>query len=947
MALGRTARIREHMTIESGVRLGAYEILAPLGAGGMGEVYRAKDVRVDRTVALKVLPEEFFEDSERRARFEREAKLLASLNHPGIAVLYSFEEISGRHVLSMELVEGEDLAQRIASDPLPLEESLSVAKQIAEALEAAHEKGIVHRDLKPANVKITPEGRVKLLDFGLAKTFERDGGPGSSPSVTTSPTLTARATAVGVILGTAAYMSPEQARGKPVDKRTDVWAFGCVLFEMLTGKRAFEGETVSDVLAAVLMREPDWSALRAPISLKVRELLRRCLQKDAKHRLRDVGDARIALEEELGPTASTSGQSPFEEKAAVPNPTVASVERTSRERGSKKALYFSWAIAAAFAAAAAALALRARAPHAATALQGQLLLSSEELMDGVGAAVVVSPDGTRLAYVTHGPHQRLFLRQLDRLRPVEVPESEGALSPFFSPDGKWIGFFAGGKLRKAPVSGGAPVTICDAPIPRGGTWVSEDTIVFAPQTTGGLSVVSASGGEARKLTTPDVAARERPHRWPAALPGGKAVLFATQFSGGDYDDGAIEAVDIATGKRSLVHKGGAYPRWSPSGHVLYARKGTIYAAPFDAEKLAFSGRAVPVLEKVLSSTGGEAPSDGSAQIDVSASGLCAYRTGENETLYTLALVDRRGAILRKTSPPRGYSWTRFSPDGTRAAIVISGPSQSDVWIYDVARDSLSKLTFEGDNAGAVWTADGRDVAFGSDREREFVAQPGGSPTTVRGVYLKRADGSGPARLLFKMAGIPVATGFSPDGRAVAFQVSRSATQLDLGVIHLKGGAPDGAPEMIEAGPANEGFGVFSPDGLWLAYDVSDGGPGYVYLRRAAGGDAKWQVSDQMGSSPRWSSDGSLYFLRRDGTIVAVRVTADGGAPVFGKEERLFPLATYEGGSRIALGWDVSPDGKRFLVLMREGAGNTPDLNHVTLASDFAGELKRLASARAK
>jgi len=945
------------LSVAPGTRLGPYEIQSQIGAGGMGEVYRAKDTRVDRVVALKVLPEEFFEDEERRGRFGREAKLLASLNHPGIAILYAFEEIPGsvpsstRHLLSMELVEGEGLDAKIAAGPMSIGESLSLSRQIAEALEAAHEKGIVHRDLKPANVRVTPNGRVKLLDFGLAKIFEGNGGSGSTPAVTQSPTLTARATAAGMILGTAAYMSPEQARGKVVDKRTDVWAFGCVLFEMLTGKRAFEGETVSDTLAALLTREPDWSLLPEGTPERVREILRKCLRRDARARLHDIADARLDLEELSA--ATSTGPLPFEEKTAAPSSTVGRSDVTRRERGSTKSLFLPWGIAAAFAAAAGIfgiLALRTRAPErgATPAFRGQLLLSTDDLIESVGAAVVISPDGTRLAYATRGPRPRLFLRPLERLQPVEVPESDGAVAPFFSPDGKWVAFFAGGKLKKAPVSGGVPVTICDAPIPRGGAWVSEDTIVVAQRSVGGLVVVAASGGEPKVLTKVDVAARERTHRWPAALPGGKAVVFATQLSGGDYDDGILEAVDLASGKRTVIHRGGAFPRWSPSGHVLFARKGTIYAAPFDPGTLALTGRPVPVLEKVLSSTGGEAPSDGSAQIDVSASGVCAYRTGEPETLFTLAVVDRKGAVIRKTSPPRGYSWMRFSPDGTRAAVQISGPSQSDIWIYDVARDALSKLTFEGDNQGAVWSPDGRDVVYASDRDREFVARPGGSAATLRGFYRKRADGSGPARLLFKFDGLLAPTGLSPDGRVLAFQASRAETQMDLGVVRLKGDGVDGEPEIVLSGPANEAGGVFSPDGRWLAYEVTDGGLGYVYVRNAAGGDAKWQVSDHMGSAPRWSRDGTLYYVRRgEASVVATRVTAEGGAPVFGKEEPLFRLSSFEAGSQIVAGWDVSPDGEKFLTLIREGAANTPDANHVTLVSDFADELRRLAPAGAK
>ncbi len=568
-------------------------------------------------------------------------------------------------------------------------------------------------------------------------------------------------------------------------------------------------------------------------------------------------------------------------------------------------------------------------------------------MDGGGAAVVLSPDGSQLAYVTRGPRGRLYLRRLDRLVSAEVPESDAAISPFFSPDGKWIGFFAGGKLRKAPVSGGAPSTICDASLPRGAAWVSDDAIVLAPQTTGGLFVVPASGGEPRPLTKADVSARERSHRWPAALPGGKAVLFSTQLSGGEYDEGIVEAVEIASGKRTVVHRGGAYPRWAPSGHVLFARKGTVYGMAFDARQLVPAGRPVPVLEKIMSSTGGEAPSDGSAQFDVSTSGFCAYRTGENETLYKLALVDRKGTVLKKGGARRGYSWARFAPDGSRVVIVISDGAKSDAWVHDIARDTFSKLTFDGDAQTAVWSPDGRDVAFTGDRALGLVTTPGGSPATIRGVYLKRADGSGPPHLLFKMAGTLGVTGFSPDGRMLAFQVTRPETQQDLALIRLRDGQPEGEPAIVVAGPANEGLGVFSPDGRWLAYDSTDGGHGYVFLRSSAGGDAKWQVSDGMASNPRWARDGTLYFLRQDGFIASTRVTSEGGAPVFGREETLVRLESYDIGSRITNGWDVSPDGQRFFVLVREGATSSLEVNHVTLASDFADELRRLAPAGGK
>ena len=512
------------MTITAGVRLGPYDILAPLGAGGMGEVYRAKDTRLAREVAVKVLPEEFFEGEERRQRFEREARLLAALNNPGIAAIYSFEEIPGssspgtsaqaRHLLVMELIEGEDLAQRISPGPLPLDESLSYAKQIAEALEAAHEKGIVHRDLKPANVKITSDGRVKLLDFGLAKIFEGDASP-SNPSISYSPTLTARATAAGVILGTAAYMSPEQARGKPVDKRTDVWAFGCVLYEMLAGKRAFEGETVSDTLAAILKEDPNWSALPAGTPEKIREILRKCLRRDAKLRLRDIGDARLDLEElsAAGVSASFSGRLPFDERTAAPGPSVASAERS--KRGRIKSLYLSWAIAAAFAAAAGALALRSRAP------EGRVYRATINPPEGTVFVVdttqpgpaVLSPDGRKLAFTARGADTkvRLYVRSLDSTDAQPLPGTEGAQFPFWSPDGRSVAFGADQKLKRIEASGGPPSILCPTTdFPKGGAWSPTGVIVFAPAAGGPLHIVSDNGGESKPLTKLDAKRGDNP-----------------------------------------------------------------------------------------------------------------------------------------------------------------------------------------------------------------------------------------------------------------------------------------------------------------------------------------------------------------------------------------------------------------------------------------------------
>ncbi len=582
------------MTIAAGVRLGPYEILSPLGAGGMGEVYRARDPRLAREVAIKVLPEEFFEGEERRARFEREARLLAALNHPGIAAIYSFEEDEGRHLLVMELVEGEGLDQKISSGALPLEESLSLAKQIAEALEAAHEKGIVHRDLKPANVKITPDGRVKLLDFGLAKIFESEATV-SNPSISYSPTLTARATAAGVILGTAAYMSPEQARGKPVDKRADVWAFGCVLYEMLAGKKAFEGETVSDTLAAILRGEPDWSALRAPLSSKVRELMRRCLQRDVKQRLRDIGDARIALEEETAPGSSLTASSAFEKNPAESDPTLVRTDGTRVERGSRKSLslYLPWALAAAFAAAAGALALNARAP------EGAVVRAKIPPPDGTTfwleangpGPAVVSPDGRQIAFTAADSAGKfnLYVRALDAPEARMLSGTESAQYPFWSADSRSLGFFSPGKLKTIDLAGGSPLTLCAAAEGKGGAWSPAGVILFAATPNGPLFRVGEKGGEPVAVTKIDAARGDNSHRQPRFLPDGKRFLYVARSSASAAEGFPIVLASLDGGPERVLLRSPAAPQVA-SGSLLYLRDATLMAQPFDAASATLRGR---------------------------------------------------------------------------------------------------------------------------------------------------------------------------------------------------------------------------------------------------------------------------------------------------------------------------------------------------------------------
>ncbi|MBK9063906.1 MAG: serine/threonine-protein kinase [Acidobacteria bacterium] len=896
------------MTITAGTRLGPYEILAPLGAGGMGEVYRARDPRLAREVAIKVLPEEFFEGEERRQRFEREARLLAALNHSAIAAIYSFEEIpsssssSSRHLLVMELVDGEDLAQRIASGPLPLEESLSYARQIAEALEAAHEKGIVHRDLKPANVKVTPDGKVKLLDFGLAKIFEGDPGkPGSGAGVTESPTLTARGTAAGMILGTAAYMSPEQARGKPVDKRTDVWAFGCVLYEMLTGKRAFDGETVSDVLAAVLMKEPDWSALRAPISLKVRELLRRCLQRDVKQRLRDIGDARITLEEEIAATSSSSGQLPFEENPPAPNPTVGRSAAPTSARGSKNLLYLSWVLAAAFAAAAGALALRARAPEATPARALKLAVLPPAGTQSSGP-IDLSPDGQQIAFTAAGPdgHTKLYVRSLDSLEPKALPGTDDADAPFFSPDGRSIGFFAAGKLKRVDLAGGPARELADAPEHRGGSWGSQNVIVFAPEGGGAIFSIPASGGTAKPVTTFDPATAETSHRWPRFLPDGKRFLFMSRRP---KPPGRlmVEAGSVDGGKRTrLVESstGGAYAR----GRLYFVREATLLAQAFDLRTLAVSGEPAPAAEDVWRNLN----TDGLTAYSVAEDGTLAFRRG-GILKSQLTWFDRQGRPLGTVGAPSVLGDMDLSRDDRRVLVDITDPVRdvSALYVIDAATGTTRVTLGVANNSAGLFSPDGKSIAFASDVKGAF------------DLYTRDIGSGAEATPFLENPVWKFPESFSPDGRFLSYTQSEPGKPRDIWILPLKGG---GAPLPFLQTPAEEWGSMFSPDGRFIAYVSDESGRSEVFVRAFPSSTAKWQVSTGGGASPMWRRDGKeLFYLAPDRTLVAVPITLTQGALTAGTAKPLFRnpalrLASVSGNTPFG----VSADGQRILAIVTVG-----------------------------
>jgi Tol biopolymer transport system component len=852
------------MTIAAGTRLGSYEITGAIGAGGMGEVYQAHDTKLGRDVAIKVLPEAFAHDPERLSRFQREAKMLASLNHPNIATIHGLEQLNGTSYLVMELVSGETLAERVKREgALPIEEALTICRQIAEALEAAHEKGIIHRDLKPANVKVTSEGKVKVLDFGLAKAFAGDVAD-SNPSQ--SPTLSAVATMQGVLLGTAAYMSPEQARGKAVDKRTDIWAFGCVLYELLTGKQAFAGDDITDILAAVVRADPDWQALPPATPVKIRDLLRRCLQKDKTMRLRDAGDARIEIHEAL--------TSPAPNVPAVP--TLPAVPAWRQVAVAGIVLLAGAAIAGV-----AVWNLRPASPQPVSRLAVPLP-PGESLRMLNTQVLALSPDGSRIAYVSsRAGKQQIYLRAFDSMESKALSGTEGAESLFFSPDGKWLGFSAGGKLMKVSMSGGAALSICEAPNPRGVTWGDNGTIVFAPGFgVSGLSQVSAAGGKPRAITSRDPTTDEEADRWPQLLPGGRAVLFTAWNR--NLDDAQIIVQRLDTRERRIILQGGTNPRYVPSGHLVYARAGTLMAVPFDLSRFQVTGEPIPVAEDVSLAT------EGVAQFDISRTGSLVYVPGDLQgNGRQLVWVDRKGEEQLLEAPPRNYLNPRLSPDGQRVAVTIQG-ANDDVWVYDIPRQTLARLTSQARSLNPIWTPDGKRIIYRSNR------------TGILNMFWKAADGSGEEERLTVSQSNQWPSAVSPNGQALAFVSSGR----DLWILNLTG---DRKSHPFQKTPFNENSPSFSPDGRWLAYTSDESGRNEVYVQPFPAGGRKVQISTEGGEQARWAHSGELFY--RDGDkIMSIALTTQ-PTLVAGK-----PRMVFEGGYEPGGGYDVSPDGQRFLMI---------------------------------
>ena len=945
-------------SVLSGRQIGPYVIGPLLDAGGMGQVYRARDTKLGREVAIKILPPEFTADADRRARFAREARLLAALNHPHIAQIYGLEELdasagSGQpagQALVMELVPGKTLADIISGQGhgLKIEDALAIARQIADALDAAHAKGIVHRDLKPANIKVTSDGTVKVLDFGLAKVTDRAAAD-LGPQLSGESKMSADGTGHGVILGTAAYMSPEQARGQSVDKRTDVWAFGCVLFEILTGQSAFPGDTLSDTIARILEREPDWKALPDATPVSLRRLLQRCLRKDPQQRLHDIADARIEIDEVLGSAA------PLDDVMVPPVkrrswPVSITADRIPPSIARRRRRFPAIAVAAVAIAGLGGLWLGPWAPWRDAVQVAPMLLSIElgvqATLPATREAVALSADATLLAFAARereNEAERLYVRRLAQPTATLIPGTEGVRSPFFSADGRWVAFFADLKLKKVPVTGGAVQTLADAPNQRGGWWGEDDTIVFAPEYRTGLMRVSSEGGPLQPVTT--LQGSEISHRFPQVLPGGKAVLY-TASTEVDIGTGASLFVQpLPSGDRIVVQPHGFFGRYTASGHIVFMQDSALFAVPFDRQRLKILGPPRQVIDGVKSNS-----SRGSAQFAASEADTLAYLPGQNLfSARPIAWMDRQGTLTSLRAVPAHWSNPEFSPDGDRIAMDIRTNGQTDIFVYELARGTLEKLTSgSGNKEYPVWTRDGKRIVY-----RSF--NPASNPPYS--LSWERVDGTGEAQILTQSTGMLRPGSWHPTQNVLAFVAERPGTGPDVMLLRLEGDESSGwkpaQPTAWLDSAAGEHNPVFSYDGKWLAYDSNESGrqgvgSHDVYVRRFPGPGDKVMISSAAGERPSWSlSTAELVFTvpvpfrdyRRVLMVAPYRVEKDTFRP--GKprqwEAKGVPLRILEGHRNYAL----HPEGARVAIApLTEGeeVGQT----HVTLFQNFFDHLRRIA-----
>jgi len=911
------------MPVQTGSRIGPYEVESALGAGGMGEVYRARDTRLNRRVAIKSLPAAFAQDPQRVARFTREAQLLAALNHPHIAGIHGLEEVDGSQFLVLEFVDGETLADRLARGPIRPDDAIRIAGEVVDALEAAHEKGIVHRDLKPANVALTADGQVKVLDFGLARyeSNEREG----AADITHSPTLASPGTHAGVILGTASYMSPEQASGRPVDKRTDVWAFGCLLFEMLTGKKAFEGRNVTDTLAAVLRSEPAWATLPSDVTPAVRTIIKRCLERDRRQRIPDLSVVRFLIADSASPDGPAT-LDPQRKSTIV----VAPLRR----------IVLPWIVASAIALGLVGV-VALWAPWRRAAGLGPVRISVDvgadtSLLPG-SQSLALSPDGTMIAFTgvatSGGTH--LFTRRLNQLQATTISGADGATMPFFSPEGQWIGFFAGGKLKKVAVAGGAPITLCDAPLGGGGSWGDDGMIVFQPAATAGtpLQRVSAAGGTPTALLS--MQDGERRQRWPQILPGTRAVIFTSlSDNSGSWETATIEVQKLPGGPRTVLQRNAYFGRYSRSGHLLYMQQNTLFAAPFDVNRLEVTGSAVPVTDAPLTY-------NGASQFAISDTGMAAYVQGANTSAAAaISWLDSAGKLSPLRTMQADWASPSFSPDGMRLAMDISDGTQTDIWIYDWAHDTMSRLTFDpADDVRPSWSPDGQRVVFASKRENG-----------VQNLYWQRADGVGEAQKLTDGPNLKYGGSVHPGGKFLAYAEMRPGTAGDIMILPLDGddtvGWKPGTPTVFLSTRFNESSPMFSPDGRWIAYLSNESGHNEVYVRPFPGPGGKWQIWDGLADDPIWSrARHELLFVSAvDLRIMSAPYAVEGDSFRAEKPQFWSPGLLAPRTRAMSRDVDLHPDGLRFAIAPGSTA-TSAKLDKIVLTFNFFDELKRLTAKK--
>ena len=873
------------MPLERGTRLGPYEIESVLGAGGMGEVYRARDTRLKREVAIKILPAAFAQDPDRTARLQREAEVLATLNHPNIAAVYGFEESPAATGIVLELVEGPTLADRIVHGPLPIDEALAIAKQIADALDAAHEKGIIHRDLKPANIKVTPGGKVKVLDFGLAKMAEIE--PVGSSSLSMSPTLAVQATSAGLILGTAGYMSPEQARGKVVDRRSDIWAFGCVLFEMLTGRKTFEtGETVSDAVAAILTKDPDWNALPAHVPQPIRRLLRRCLEKDPDRRLHHIADARLEIADAMSADAEeTAPQRP------VSRPWLRIVPWSVAAVAVAVAVFGAWAT------------IGSRRSDLAVVRRLELTLPPSVEMFTSNRTVAVSPDGTRVAFVgIRTGSRQVYVRALDQFEAVPIKGSDSATACFFSPDGRSIGLITnGGILRTISLADGLVTTVTDrANFLYGGAWGDDDRIVFVRG--GTLWQIARSGGNATQLTKLGGPQGDTVHSLPIYLPGGKALLFAVASG----DRRRIDALVLATGERRTVIEGASLPIYAASGHLVFVRDSELLAAPFDTDRLTVVGTASQAIERL------PAQLQGIPAIDISGAGTVVY--APTAAVSRIVSVTRQGAEQPLNDVVRNYATPRLSPDGTRLLV-----QAGDLWIQDLARSNFTRVTSRDTviNAFPTWLPDGRRVIYRSPS----------------GLRIQDVEGGVQGQILAGTGDYDYANAVAADGDTLV--ISRSTQETSFDVLKLSLRNPSNVQPLV-ATPSYESGAQFSPDGKWLAYVSNESSQNEVYVRPYPALDRRIPVSTQGGTQPVWNPNGKEIFYRNGDKMMVVELTTTPDVKL--STPRLLFEQRYAYGVGITMAnYDVTRDGQHFIMVKDEAGGG-----RLNVILNWFTELNRLA-----